>query len=231
MFDCLAVFNSSCIATTMWSIKMNGNSDIAKQVKMSNLVRKPIGKISSESSRKLALATTTSSMIPMIHEFASSYTHLPYREKIVVEIFKIPHIILTFKKNKGLIFAMEKHWSCTVNFWPFLTMVTHTHQIGLGLYYVLSTPIRCRSNARWFQLGLSANLTLWNSYIRPRQYLFTLLICCCSTANQPTVCNSKVTEWCLVRSSAEKLHTWTSHIWYPFCNFFPISGHLMAKPA
>lgn len=58
--------------------------------------------------------------------------HLPtliyhIEKKIVVEIFKIPHIILTFKKNKGLIFAMEKHWSCTVNFWPFLTMVTHTH--------------------------------------------------------------------------------------------------------
>ena len=67
--------------------------------------------------------------------------HLPtliyhIEKKIVVEIFKIPHIILTFKKNKGLIFAMEKHWSCTVNFWPFLTMVTHTHQIGLGLYSV-----------------------------------------------------------------------------------------------
>ena len=163
--------------------------------------------------------------------------HLPtliyhIEKKIVVEIFKIPHIILTFKKKQRTNFC---HGKTLVMHCQFLAIFdhghTHTHQIGLGLYYVLSIPIRCRSNARWFQLGLSANLTLWNSYIRPRQYLFTLLICCCSTANQPTVCNSKVTEWCLVRSSAEKLHTWTSHIWYPFCNFFPISGHLMAKPA
>ena len=81
---------------------MNGNSDIAKQVKMSNLVRKkPIGKISSESSRKLALATTTSSMIPMIHEFASSYTHLPYREKNSGRNFQnTPHHFDIQKKTK-----------------------------------------------------------------------------------------------------------------------------------
>ena len=159
--------------------------------------------------------------------------HLPtliyhIEKKIVVEIFKIPHIILTFKKNKGLIFAMEKHWSCTVNFWPFLTMVTHTHQIGLGLYYVLSIPIRCRSNARWFQLGLSANLTLWNSMaLLGWLFVHLALQACCH--RQSAHCVQLKSNWVVPceKLSWEAAHLDVSHmipILQLFPHFWPFDG-------